>query len=199
MTWPATGKGRPTGGTSASGTSASPSSRLLLFSASCRCRRTCSNRLLGPSISSSPETTISSGSECILSSPICNAFSSHSRLWYRNSWRFSNCSWQRGHMCASGRSLASSDTWLISSSEHDPELSPMETRRTQEGLTRGMVSAGAAGSERAHGRRQAGHCRARCTLLGHSRAAPLLGSDEVHGAERTRRVTERTTRHLKRD
>lgn len=144
MTWPATGKGSPTGGTSASGTSASPSSRLLLFSASCRCRRTCSNRLLGPSISSSPETTISSGSECILSSPICNAFSSHSRLWYRNSCRFSNCSWQRGHMCASGRSLASSDTWLISSSEHDPELSPMETRRTQEGLTRGMVSAGAA-------------------------------------------------------
>lgn len=125
VTWPATGNGSPTGGSSASGTSASPSSRLLLLAASCRCLRTCSNLLLGSSISSSPDTTISSGSECILSSPIWRAFSSQSRLWCRNSWRLSNCSWQRGHMCASVRSLASSGiTLLISSSEHDPELSP---------------------------------------------------------------------------
>lgn len=82
---------------------------------------------------------------------------------------------------------------------------PMETRRTQAGLTRGMLCrAGCAQCRRMAGRR----CRCDDGTLentrGYSRGftrarSPLLDSVEVRTAKRTRRATERTTRHLKRD
>lgn len=64
----------------------------------------------------------------------------------------------------------------------------------------GGLDARHGGALAAQGRRMAGcsHCRA-AALHGTLARRRLLGSDEVHCAERTRRVTERTTRHLKRD